>query len=320
MRHSNPITATIRGILDSRRLPKREITLLDSDRLEGKTALVTGASSGLGKATATELARRGARVLMACRSGIPEVGEHVRAESGSDSVDMLPVDLADPASIRELVQTLADRNERIDVVVCNAGLMPRSSRRAPSGFEMMFAVNYLANVMLLGRLLDADLIRRDGGARIVIVSSESHRSAPPLDFDRVGEYVEYGMATGMKQYGHTKLLLCTYAVELSRRLSGVASVHCLCPGPVASNIAREAPAWVRPLLGSVFRLFFKSPEVASRPVIYLSCSQELKDTTGVYLHATSRTEPSRDALNPQSGARLWEINTKLVARAEEACL
>lgn len=321
MRHSNPVSATLRGIADRWRGASEVVTLRDSDRLDGKTALVTGANSGLGKATAIALAARGARVVMACRSGVPEAGVAVSEASGSTRVDMVQVDLADPASIQGMCRELAGRGERFDVVVCNAGVMPRAARRAASGFELMFAVNYLANVLLLGRLVDDDLLRTAPGAppRIVIIASESHRSAEPLDFATIGDYVDYGMASGMRQYAHTKLLLCTYAAELARRLDGTAAVHCMCPGPVASNIAREAPLWAKPILGAVFRVFFKSPARAAEPVVYLCCSPELRDRSGVYLHAMAPAQPSDEALDPDNGARLWAVNQALIARAEAAC-
>jgi NAD(P)-dependent dehydrogenase (short-subunit alcohol dehydrogenase family) len=314
----NPMSATIRGLIDARRRRGTPVVLDDADRLDGKTCLITGANSGLGNAVAIALARRGARVLMACRSGIPDAGAAVRAASGSDAVEMLHVDLVDVASIHALCAALAGRGEALDVVVCNAAVMPRRARRTPSGFELMFAVNYLANVVLVHRLLGADLLRSKDGAwpRLVIVSSESHRGAKELDFDSVGDYVDYGMHNGMQQYAHTKLLLCTFAAELARRLSGRVGVHALCPGPVASNLAREAPAWVKPVLDPIMKWMFASPEVAAEPVVYLACASALADRTGVYLHKMAEVAPAEAALDPDSGARLWALNQILLDRAE----
>lgn len=314
----NPVSATLRGLIDARRQRGTPVFLAADDRLEGRTCLVTGASSGLGKATAVGLARRGARIIMACRSGIPEAGQAVRAESGSGAVDMLHVDLADLGSIQALCAELEGRGEALDVVVCNAAVMPRRARLAPSGFELMFAVNYLANVALVHGLLERKLLHTGTRTRprIVLVSSESHRGARPLDFDSVGDFVDYGIRDGMQQYGHTKLLLSTFGAELARRLAGRVDVHGLCPGPVASNLTREAPAWVKPVLDPIVKWTFASPTAAAEPVVYLCCAAALADRTGVYLHKMAEVAPAPAVLDPDNGARLWARNQVLLDRAE----
>jgi NAD(P)-dependent dehydrogenase (short-subunit alcohol dehydrogenase family) len=325
----NPITATFAGLLQQ--LDRRRPTgLSDADSLDGRVCLVTGASSGLGKATAIALARRGARVLMACRSGIPEAGDEVRRLGGSDAVEMLPVDLSDFASVQKLCDTLRDRGVRIDVLVCNAGVVPSRARRTRDGFEQMFQVNFLANVLLTRRLLQDGVIPNrvfanngvDAAAprpRIVIVSSETHRSAKPLQMATLGDYVEYGPMTSVAHYGHTKLLLCTFATELGRRLSdarGVdVAVHALCPGPVNSNMAREAPRWLAPLLKPMMRVFFSSPEVASRPVVYLACARALEGQTSRYLHLMRQKEPAPAARDATVGKQLWDRSSELLQRA-----
>src|SRR6267142_6945138 len=140
---NNPLSATLAGLADQLRRRRGGAMLADGERLDGRTCLVTGANSGLGKAIAIQLAARGARVIMACRSGIPEAGADVRRLSGSDAVEMMHVDLTDFDSVRGLCDQLRDRKVRLDVAVLNAGVMPRSSRRTRHGFELMFQVNYL---------------------------------------------------------------------------------------------------------------------------------------------------------------------------------
>jgi NAD(P)-dependent dehydrogenase (short-subunit alcohol dehydrogenase family) len=259
---------------------------------------------------------------MAVRSGIPEAGEEVKRRSGSDAVEMLHVDLADLRSVHALADTLRDSGRRIDVLVLNAGLMPANSHRSAQGYEVMFAVHFLANRLLVDRLLEDGVIvsgpATEGAPlpRIVFVSSESHRSAEPIDFDRFGEYVAYGIRDGMAQYGSTKLHMCTLACELSRRLNPDGNVrvavHALCPGPVNSNITRDAPGWLKPVLDLVLGVFFQSPEKATPPVVHLACSQQLEGETGVYLHMMRRKDPSPDALDPAKGALLWEKSAKLL--------
>ena len=134
-KHDNAVLATLTALTDQLRGRGALSPLPTGVRLDGKTALVTGANSGLGFGLTVQLARRGARVLMACRSGIPEAGEAAKRASGSSAIEMLPVDLTDFASIHALCDTLRDRGEKLDLVVSNAGLMPRESRETPAGFE-----------------------------------------------------------------------------------------------------------------------------------------------------------------------------------------
>ncbi len=322
-RHDTPIRAALSGLIDQFRRTGETAPLGPDARLDGRTVLVTGANSGLGKAVAIDLARRGAHVVMACRSGIPEAGEDVKRASGSRSVEMVRVELDDLRSVHRLCDELRDRSLRLDRLVINAGVMPLESRRTPQGFEQMFAVNYLANFVLVGRLLeDGVLPRRRGPAgdvpRIVIVSSETHRTAPPIDFARFGEFVSYGAAGGMGQYGHTKLCLCTFAAELARRLQGPdgveVAVHSLCPGAVATNIAREAPPWLKPIVAPMMRCFFRSPELAAAPVVYLTAATALEGETGVYMHMMKRKPASPSALDPEAGRLLWEKSAALTEK------
>ena len=291
-------------------------------RVDGKVCLVTGANSGLGKAVAIDLARRGGRVLMACRSGHPRAGEEVRRLSGSRQVEMLRVDLADLDSVARLCDELKSTAPRIDIAVLNAGLVARRARRTPQGYEMMFAVNFLANRLLVARLLDDGLIRPCGqgeeAPRIVFVASEAHRSAGPIDFDRFSAFVDHGMRDSLRHYGLSKLHLCTYAQELSRRLNPAGetrvAVHSLCPGPVATRIAREAPVLLKPVIYPLMRLFCLSPGRAARPVIYLCCAAEAGRRSGAYLHVMRERRPSPLAMDEDAGARLWRESEALLER------
>jgi NAD(P)-dependent dehydrogenase (short-subunit alcohol dehydrogenase family) len=331
LKQDNPLSATLVALMDQVRSKGKGSGLDRSEHLEGKSVLITGANSGLGKACAIELARRGARVLMACRSGIPTAGEDVKRASGSTTVEMLRLDLSDFVSVQAFCDGVRDRGYRFDVVILNAGVMPAKAERTGDGFELMFQVNFLSNVLLVRRLLRDGVIpnrvfsvgnQKNMGAtpRIIIVSSESHRTAKPLDFDKLGDYVEYGLSSGMAQYGHTKLALCTLATELGRRLvnddgTTDVSVHSLCPGPVNSGMARHAPVWVKPVLNPVMRLFFNSPDVASRPVVYLACSHESDGKSGTYMHMMNERSPREEALDAAAGAALWSRSEALLQRS-----
>lgn len=319
----NALVAAIRDL----RAPKvAEVDRAPADaRIDGKTCLITGANSGLGKAAAVELARRGGNLILACRPGHAEVRDEIARLSGSETVDLMEVDLADLASVHRLCDRLAERDVRVDIAVFNAGLMPRTAQKTPQGYETMFAVHFLSSRVMLDRWLEDGVLRPASVAgdvpRVVFVSSEAHRSDHTMDFDQFGAFVDYGMQESMVRYGLTKLVQCTFATELSRRLNregGVeVAVHAMCPGGVASNIARDTPLLLKPLANAVLGHFFQSPEEAIGPVIYLCCGEEAGRTTGLYLHLMQRKAVSPTASDPENGARLWEASEPLVAKSRE---
>ena len=261
----------------------------DDLRIDGKTCLVTGANSGLGRAAAVDLARRGGNMILACRSGHTETCSEIKCLSGSETVEMLEVDLADLESVHRFCDLLRQRGIRIEIALLNAGLMTRRSRKTPQGYEMMFAVHFLSNRVMFGRWLQDGVMRPSHQAgttpRIVFITSESHRSSYAMDFACLSAFTEFGLRESLKYYGLTKLALCTFATELSRRLNpdeglGIA-VHAMCPGGVASNIARDTPMLLKPTVNPVLRHFFQSPEEAVTPVVYLCCSEEAGNASGI---------------------------------------
>lgn len=314
----NPITATLSGLFDLSKSERNVMSLRIDERVDGKVALVTGANRGLGKAIAAQLAERGARVIMACRTGIPEAGEDVKLASGSNHVEMRSLDLADLRSVVAFCEGLARDGIHLDLVVLNAGVVPKEARPTEQGFELMFGVNYLANVLLMERLLARGVLRRQVSRampRVVFVSSESHRDAGPIDFVKLGRFEPYGAMAGMKVYGYSKLLLNTYAAELARRLEGQISVHSCCPGAVNTDIAREAPEWVKPVLGRVMDRFFRSPEAAAEPVLTLCCARAFEGTTGKYLHVMHEKPAAAESLDPRVGRTLLRESEAMIVRA-----
>ena len=297
----------------------------ESVRLDGKVCLVTGANRGLGRAVAVDLAKRGGHVLMACRGGHPEAGVEVGRLAGSDTVDMLHVDLADLDSVHALCDQLKRDGRQVDTLVLNAGVMPAKARRSAQGYELMFAVHFLANRVLVGRLLADGTIRPAGRGdeipRIVFIVSETHRAADSIDFRDFGAFTDYGLKDGLKYYALSKLHLCTYAQELSRRLNPEGevriAVNSLCPGAVDSDLMREAPWFLKPLLYPAKRLLFAAPHKAAACVTYACCAEDMGRRSGVYLHLLREKEMSAPAMDPSAGARLWEASEALLARSGE---
>lgn len=319
-RYSNAFTATLAGIADLFRKQKNVVELKEDDLVTGKNILITGASSGLGFEAAVQLARRGAHVYMACRSGIPEKGESVSKLTGNKQVFMLPVDLSDIESVSKLVEQLKATSIKIDVLIENAAVVPARSRKTKQGLEEMFVVNYLSKFLLTRWLLDHDLFQVDdaGIPRIIFIASESHRNPKAFDWVGFGKYKEYSMGKTVELYGYYKLLMTTYANELSRRLNPTGqlsfSVFALCPGPINSNIARESPVIFKPLLKLVFSIFFRSPKVAVQPVIYFSTSSEVKDKAIDYLFLMSRKEMDAKATDVENGEKVWTLSEELLKK------
>jgi NAD(P)-dependent dehydrogenase (short-subunit alcohol dehydrogenase family) len=339
-KYNNPFTATLTGIRDlfRKQLPAGE--LKPSDRLDGKTVLVDGASSGLGFAIAVDVARRGARVIMACRSGIPGKGERVKKLTGNHDIHMLHVDFSDITSIKELVADLrspslfgegagggvcvpaGEHRGGIDILICNAGIVPKQSRKTLQGLEEMFMVNYFSKFIFVNLLLEDNCFRAQepGIPRIIFVASESHRNPGKFEWDDFGKYRDYTIGRSIELYGYYKLLLTTFSVELSRRLNPGGevnySVFSMCPGPVNSNIAREAPKVFIPLLKLVFGIFFKSPAKAAIPVVYLASSNDEAGKPFDYLFLMSRKEVDEKASDPGNGKRLWDLSEDLWHRLD----
>lgn len=319
-RYSNAFTATLSGITDLFRKQKNVVSLSDKARLDGKNILITGASSGLGYEAAVQLAKRGAHIWMACRSGIPEKGEQVKKRSGSNHVEMMQVDLSDLDSIVALVNKLKAASVKLDILVDNAGMVPNKSRKTKQGLEEMFVVNYLSKYFLTRLLLDHNLFNNPDKniPRIIYVVSESHRNPGAFDWDNFGAYKVYSMGKTVEYYGYYKLLLATFANELSRKINSPDqvnySVFALCPGPVNSNIAREAPVIFKPLLKTVFKIFFRSPELAVQPVVYFAASSEVKGKAIDYLFLMGRKDMDAKAMDEENGQRLWQLSETLLKK------
>lgn len=321
-KYNNPFTATLTGIRDLfRKLPPAG-TLKPEDRFEGRTVLVDGSSSGLGFAVALDVARRGARLVMACRSGIPGKGELIKKLSGNPRVTMLPVDFSDLESIEKLAQQIRDEAGPIDIYISNAGIVPKKSRKTPQGLEEMFMVNYFSKFAFINLLIEYDCFAcKPEPSRIVLVSSESHRNPDKFDWDGFGIYRDYSIGKSIELYGYYKLLLTTFSAELSRRINvdGAfrGSVFALCPGPVNSNIAREAPLIFQPLLKLVFSVFFRSPARAAIPVVYLAVSPDQKGKPYDYFFLMSRKEIDEKASNPGNGKKLWDLSQALLEKIRQ---
>lgn len=316
-KYDSPLQATISGILDLFKKRVRVGSINSEDRLAGKKVLITGSSSGLGLAVAKQLAELDAEIIMAVRSGIPEKGEEVKKVSGSDKIKMLHVDLSDFKSIKNLISEVKSKIGKIDILICNAAIVVSEARKTSVGLDEMFTVNYLSKFVLVNGLLEEDCFNTENHTipRLIFVSSESHRNPKEFEWDTFGEFQNHKMAKTVERYGYYKLLLTTFAQELERRLNENNinySVFALCPGPVNSNIAREAPKLVQPIMKLVFKIFFSSPEKAAEPVVYLAASKDMEGKNKDYLFLMSRRSVDDNASSIENGKHLWDITENLL--------
>jgi NAD(P)-dependent dehydrogenase (short-subunit alcohol dehydrogenase family) len=317
-RFTNPVVASLAGVKDF--FSKQELAsrFSDKDRADDMCVLITGANSGLGFALAVEFAKRGARVIMAGRSKIPEAGNRVKKLSGSDRVEMHYMDLSKIETIHLFVQSLKDKGIQIDICILNAATALPGSRKTASGQDEMFLVNYLSNVILTQALLSTSVIRLNETSpvsKMIFISSDSHQGATYIDYDEFGRYFTYGVSKGISNYSYFKLVLNTYATELSRRINkdGLRlSINVICPGPVASNIVKEAPWLLRMTLKGIFWIVFKSPAKAARPVVYMALSPDYEGTTNEYLHMFNPKKMDPKVYEVGEGEKLWTQSMDLI--------
>ncbi|KAM9813679.1 retinol dehydrogenase 12-like [Neosynchiropus ocellatus] len=249
-------------------------------RLDGKTAIVTGANTGIGKFTALDFARRGARVILACRSksrGQAAVDE-IREKSGNQNVHLRLVDLSSLQSVREFVGKILEEEKALHILVNNAAVSGIPQERTKEGLDTTFATNHLGPFLLTNSLLD--LMKRSAPARVVTVSSVNHRKGK-VDFSHFhGENLRYHLDV---VYNHTKLhnIICTN--EFARRLQGTGvtanSVH---PGIVMTEVMRHYPVLMRFIFNFIGFFFFKSAEEGAVSSVYCAVAEETEGITGKY--------------------------------------
>jgi retinol dehydrogenase 12 len=270
-----------------------------SAELAGRTFMVTGGNTGIGRATVAGLARRGGRVYVACRS--PEKGRRAVADivaaTGNDAVAFLPLDLADLASVRRCAEEFLALGEPLHVLINNAGVAgPRGVTR--DGFELAFGVNHLGHFALTTALLDR--LAASAPARVVTVASDSHYQARGVDFGAVRRPT--ASITGMPEYAVSKLCNVLFSAELARRAGGRGiTTYALHPGVVASDIWRRVPWPIRPLI----KLRMISPEEGARTSIYCATSGSVAAASGRFYDNSRERDPSQVA-TPDLARVLWE--------------
>ena len=289
---------------------------LDLKDLDDTVCLVTGANSGIGKETAKGLVRLGSHVIMVCRD--PERGRDAQAEiqavaqqaqpSQDDATDLRIADLGVQEEVYHLGESLRADYDRLDVLVNNAGVMLGNREETTDDIDTTFAVNHLAPFLLTHLVLPLlkEAAGRAGEARVVTVSSEAHRGTS-IDFDDLNAENSYGM---VQAYGQSKLANILFTHELARRLrdTGV-TANCVHPGVVATSIW-DGQDWLS-RLARLFTWLYKSPEEGAESVLHLAASRDLNGITGQYYKETEAVNPSPEAYDEKSAARLWRLSLEM---------
>ncbi|MGB0591388.1 MAG: SDR family oxidoreductase [Myxococcota bacterium] len=281
-----------------------------SGDLSGKVFIVTGANSGIGLVSATEFARRGARVVMMCRS--PERGDAARRqiveETGGD-VELILCDFSDMAQIRSAAEAFRQTYDRLDVLLNNAGVYLPKRMTSPQGLEMTFAINHIGYFLLTQELLP--LLTATEASRVVSVTSAAHWYGS-LNLDDL--QFEGRAFIGQRVYGTSKLLNILFTVELARRLEGTGTTaNCVHPGLIRSGFGKDEPGIMNGLM-TVISPFIMSASWGARGSIYLATSPAVAEVSGAYFSGKGRGLVTRGARDPETAKRLWMLSEELCAR------
>jgi NAD(P)-dependent dehydrogenase (short-subunit alcohol dehydrogenase family) len=280
--------------------------------MNGKTCLVTGATSGIGKETALALARRGASVIVVGRN--PAKGADtvrwIRQQTGNDSVDLMLADLSSQLQVRRLAEDFKEKYQHLHVLVNNAGAVMLSRRESEDGIEMTWALNHLGYFLLTNLLLD--VLRASAPSRIVNVSSGAHRRVE-LDFADLQGRKRY---RGFGAYARSKLANLLFTYELAARIEGTGvTVNALHPGLVATNLPGG-----NGLFGSVLTFLLglrgMRPEAGARTAVYLAASSEVDGVSGLYFVKQKAVRSSRASYDLASAGRLWQVSVEMTGLAD----
>ena len=275
--------------------------------MNGKTVVITGATSGIGNVAAKTLAKMGARIVVVARDKSRGNATVARLSSIAPGVahSLYFADFLHLSEVKRVAAEIAHREPPIDVLINNAGALFSTRQTTGDGLERTFALNHMAYFVLTeglrGRLLAA------GGARIVNTASEAHRNAT-LDFDDLQSTKGYG---GRKAYGRSKLCNILFTRELARRLRGTGvTANCLHPGFVATRFGDQSGGLISSLIG-LAKFFAIAPEKGAETIVYLTTSREVAEITGQYFYKCHLTTPARSAQDDRSALLLWQRSAAL---------
>ncbi len=275
--------------------------------IEGRTVLVTGGNSGIGRASAAAMAARGANAVITTRDSSvgARVAEELTASVGR-SVRSMTLDLSDPSSTNDFAAQFLGSTSDLALLVNNAGVMLGRRTMSVDGFEMTFRVNHLGHFhltcLLRDRLVDS------APARVITVASAAHYSADRVELDPAG-----GLYRGFRTYARSKLANVLFGGELGRRLAGTGvSSFSLDPGVVATRIAQDGDTMFAGLAWKLMSYRMLTPEQGAATTVYAATDPQLEEHTGAYLSESRIADPSALARDAALASRLWDLSEEAV--------
>jgi len=284
-----------------------------STKMQNKICLITGATSGIGKAAALALASMGATLILVGRNEnrATSVLRQIRGLTDNNNVEFIRADLSDQREVRGLAENVKSRYNKLDILVNNAGARFSDYRESVDGIELTFATNHLGPFFLTSLLLEP--LKRSSGARVIMISSGAHYGVS-------NEFKAHwlpGTYNRKVAYGQSKLANLMFTYELARRLAGTTvTANAVDPGGVATNLGRNNGllAWARHLAYYAAKRELLSPKQGADTVIYLATSPEVEGVTGQLFHKRKPIKSSEASYDEQAAKRLWEMSEELTAK------
>lgn len=286
-----------------------------SVKLKGKTAIVTGSNTGIGKSTALDLAKRGARVILACRSKerAEAAAFDIRRESGNNQVVFMQLDLASLKSVRSFAETFLKTEPRLDILINNAGVM--GPGRTEDGFGMAFGVNHLGHFLLTNLLLER--LQKSGPSRVVTVSALLHRLGK-INFPLLASNKDLvlGQSTwhNIQAYCNSKLCNVLFTRELANRLEGTnVTCYSLHPGVIQTEVCRSMSLWLQLLMMPFAKLFFLNPEEGSQTTLHCALQEGIEPLSGRYFSNCELQQVGAKGRDDALAKKLWEVSERLTS-------
>ncbi|EDV29195.1 Retinol dehydrogenase 13 [Trichoplax sp. H2] len=281
-------------------------------RLDNKTVVITGGNTGIGKETAIDLAQRGARIILACRSeskGTTAVKEIIES-SGSSNIVFRKLDLASLQSVRDFANQFNKNEDRLDILINNAGVMWCPYMETADGLEMQFGTNHIGHFLLTNLLLDK--LKACAPSRIVVVSSIGHRGGK-MNFDDLNGKKNYNSYTA---YFQSKLANILFTRELAKRLQGTGvTANSLHPGAVNTDLGRHLSVnqngFLHALIAPLYWLFVKTSKQGAQTSIYCAVDESLNGVSGKYFADCREKDCAAQGRDDGAAKKLWEISEEM---------